>query len=412
MDLLTIQIIFSFLGLMLLAVAWLLQAGRFFRKWETLTALGYKGTWVVVFAGAVLTGNLLLLMVLVTLGSALAVQRRMQQENLLLVLAVAAEKQLPMEECVAAFAAECSGGFGWQVRRLAWSLKAGLPLAEAVQQTPNVLSWEGRLAVLFGREGELLSRSLREALRQRLDRSPQWIPLGMRLLYLLFVLMASQGVVVFSLYFIFPRLNMVIQSFDFEAPPLTQAFQSMAEFFVNHGWAWSLVLLIELLIVFYIVLTITGFLRWFPPGLGWLTRRWDAAQLLKAFALALEAGLTLDVALAGLQQIYPRASVRNRLSAVRQDIQAGNPWWQALVRQRLLLPTEVHVLELAQQVGNLPWAMREMSSSCERRLHYRMSALSEILFPLAVFLSSVPIILMAFASLLPLIEMVDQMASQ
>ena len=71
---------------------------------------------------------------------------------------------------------------------------------------------------------------------------------------------------------------------------------------------------------------------------------------------------------------------------------------------------ELGLLQAAQRVGNLPWAMTEMADSVRRRLAYRVQAAAQMLFPLVVILLGLMVMFIVVALFLPLITLIQRLA--
>ena len=68
------------------------------------------------------------------------------------------------------------------------------------------------------------------------------------------------------------------------------------------------------------------------------------------------------------------------------------------------------ILQAAQRVGNLPWRCGEMADSNRRRLAYRVQALLQMCFPLAVFVYGAIVCFIAVAVLLPLTALIYRLS--
>ena len=68
------------------------------------------------------------------------------------------------------------------------------------------------------------------------------------------------------------------------------------------------------------------------------------------------------------------------------------------------------MLQAAQRVGNLPWALTEMADSVRRRLAYRVQAAVQLLFPPIVILMGLAVTFIVVALFLPLIALIQRLA--
>ena len=103
--------------------------------------------------------------------------------------------------------------------------------------------------------------------------------------------------------------------------------------------------------------------------------------------------------------------VRRRLRKVLREVREGADWVASLRGQGLINQADAAVLSSAQRVGNLPWALRETSSSAERRLSYRLQFWLQILFPVVVMAMGTMVFFYAVAYFMPLVRLIEALAT-
>src|SRR4051794_6557259 len=67
-----------------------------------------------------------------------------------------------------------------------------------------------------------------------------------------------------------------------------------------------------------------------------------------------------------------------------RGVRWGGDWLDVLRAEGLIRAADAAVLDSAQRAGDLAWAFREVAEGAERRLNYRLQALSQALFPAVV----------------------------
>ena len=90
----------------------------------------------------------------------------------------------------------------------------------------------------------------------------------------------------------------------------------------------------------------------------------------------------------------------------------GGDWCESLRRHGLIRQPELAILQAAQRVGNLPWALTEMADSVRRRLAYRVQAVAQLLFPPIVILMGLVVMFIVVALFLPLISLISKLAGE
>jgi type II secretory pathway component PulF len=160
----------------------------------------------------------------------------------------------------------------------------------------------------------------------------------------------------------------------------------------------------------YAILRYWGWIDLDLPGVGRLVRRFHSAQVLDSLGMVALQKRPLAEGVAALAASYPKYDIRRRLAQTEVDIRAGRDWCESLRRHGLLQPADQAILQAAQRVGNLPWALREMAESSRRRLTYRVQALAQAAFPPLVILLGLVVMFIMVALFLPLITLIQRLS--
>jgi len=327
-----------------------------------------------------------------------------ERRALLWALAVAAEKEIPLEQAARSFADERVVQIGVRVSRLADLLESGVPLPAALDLTRNPLPADALLAARLGLATGRLGPALRMSLRHSdfFDRMMREV-LG-RFLYLVGVLLAGMLVVGFTMLKIVPVFVKMFEEFELELPALTQFNIALAE-----GANYVLPLLCPVMLVVVLVV-ISYFVRWSRyelPGFNWIWLRSDAALVMRSLSWTVELGRELGPALRLLAVQYPRPSVGRRLERAAAGVEQGMHWCDALRSVRLLTWTDVAVLKAAERVGNLGWALEEMSEGSLRRWALRWRILVNVAFPFLILALGMVVSVIVVGLFIPLVALIQ-----
>ena len=142
------------------------------------------------------------------------------------------------------------------------------------------------------------------------------------------------------------------------------------------------------------------------PGITWLRRRLHAAALLDTLATFTRADRPITEGIAALAQSYPVASIRTRLARAVGDLAGGADWCASLARRRLISDFDRGVLEAAQRVGNLPWAMAEMAEGNRRRHTTRAIAMIQTAFVAILLCYGLFVFLLFVGNFMPLVKLI------
>lgn len=332
--------------------------------------------------------------------------RRMERRSLLWLLALSAERELPLPVAARAFAAERCDSVGRSAVRLAEVLEAGIPLPDALEMSRNRMPADAAIATRLDYEKGSLGGAMLDAARDGANRYRMWRPLFEKAMYFVMLFFVTFGVFSFLMVRVVPAFRKIFEDFDLELPLLTQAVISASSGFATAGFVWGPLLGLFVLCLPMMALYYIGWLRWEPGPVRWLTRPFHRATLLKSLARAVETGSPLNHALKLLGQWYPRRYIRQRLAIALDRVEGGEHWCDALVGVHLLRRSDAGVLRAAERVGNLPWALREMATRNLRRLESQANVLNNIVFPVLVLLYAIPIALVVVGLFLPLVSLI------
>ena len=332
--------------------------------------------------------------------------RLAEQNALLAMLAIAAEKQVPLADGVEAFADEWGGQFGNQATSFARLLRTGLPLADCMERERGLVSPTALLIARVGTEVGMLGPALREEARSNTVQQPAWQTLATRIFYLFSVLFVAQTTLVFMLLQVLPKLSNVFAGFTTQLPAATQWLLDLSVS-TRLVQVSIVVLVVELLILLYFTLSFLGLAPWGVPILDRFTRRLDTVVLLRAFAWTTQRQLPLVRTIDLLARWHPKFWVRRKLAGTQRDLALGIGWRDSLRSRGLIGASDAAVLAAAERVGNLTWALRELADSGERRLAYRLQGFVQWLYPFVIIWLGLLAYAFVTAYFLPLVQAIE-----
>lgn len=328
--------------------------------------------------------------------------RESRREALLRLVALAAERQIPLVPLVSAFQDET----GWRrLGKFTARLESGQSLAAAAQATGRILPEHAYVALMAGEQTGALATALTDAAAGRRAQQALWTQVGEKGLYLALVMLFAINIIVFQMIKIVPSLARIFEDFNTELPAMTQRVIDWSAWLAVSGLAGALVLVcmtgMLLLAMHYM-----GWIRLRIPLFGRLTDGLEFATVLRALALATGRDESLIQVLTRLAKHHPRYFMRSRLWRVVRDINDGRNWIDSLRAKRLVGHAEAGVLHSSERVGNTPWALRHMAESMERRVLYRLRTLSQVLFPLAILAIGGVVFFYVVGLFLPLVKLI------
>jgi type II secretory pathway component PulF len=332
---------------------------------------------------------------------------RANQYELVVSLAVSAERSIPLIPAVEALAVERWGLARRRTEKLAGLLRAGWTLPDALAQVPGLVPRRVLVLVRMGYASDLLAASLREALAERETFSGLKMQAAARLAYLGACLLYATVLISFTMVKIVPSFYKIFQDFGMELPWLTRAVIGVSAdcgFFLLLGF-----LLAGMLAVLLLVLWRLDAVPFRLPLLGCGVWRLHAATVLEALALWVRNARPLPEAIALLARWYPRWPVRRQLEGVLADLNAGGDWGASLLRHELIGRADLAVLHAAQKAGNLSWAFGELADGRRRRLAFRLQTLLQCLFPFVILVYGLAVMVFVVAFFIPLVRLISSL---
>ena len=220
----------------------------------------------------------------------------------------------------------------------------------------------------------------------------------------------ASGVALFMVLRITPAFQKIFDEFGCELPRITQFTLATTHFVAHFGFILVPLFLVLILWFFALCFQYMTGIRWNLPLVNRLARRLDTAVILEALALAAKRNVPFQGKIETLARWYPVGAIRKRLSGVLEDMRSGVDWSRSLALHGLIKPAELAVFEAAGRAGNLAWALREMAESSRRRLNYRLHNVVQVLFPMAVVVFGVMVMVFVVSYFMPLIGLIDALS--
>jgi type II secretory pathway component PulF len=341
----------------------------------------------------------------------LRMRRASQQNALLWLLTVSAERSMPLGPALDALSRERGGGFGRRTKRLAELLAAGAPLPDALDLCPGLLPAYTLPMIRIGSQTGALADALRQAADVNNQNAPLFMSVVGKISYLLLLPFFGVLVLSFVMVWIIPKFQAIFHDFGTRGlPPMTQALVQASYFFINYWYLFLPLILFGAWLLGYMVARYFGLTLWDMPPLDRLAGRLDSARILDALAVVARQRRPLAEGIATLALSYPKRNIRRRLTLAAFDIEAGGDWADSLARRDLIRQADHAVLQAAQRANNLPWAMQEMADSARRRFFYKLQAIIQAVFPAGVICFGLVVMFIVVALFLPLVNLIQKLA--
>ncbi len=314
---------------------------------------------------------------------------------------------MPLSPVLDAFADERRWWLSARARHMANLLRGGMTLPEAIDRCPGLLPREAAMTIRVGYQAGALPQALHEAAGSQVSHDGLWHQLIGRIMYLVFLVFFASQILVFVMLKIVPQFKKIFDDFGVQLPSITTLMIAASNAFAAYWWIFGLPLLLLWLLVLHAILRYIGWIAWDPPILRRLTRRFHTQAVLRTLAVVAERQQPMPEGIAAMAQRYPAGWIRRRLRQVQADVEAGRCWSESMAARGLISQADRAVLDAAQRVGNLAWALREMAASNMRRLVYRLNVAVQLLFPAAIVAFGLLEAVFVFGCFMPLVALIQ-----
>lgn len=295
-----------------------------------------------------------------------------------------------------------------KVYRVAAALEHGRPLYAALRVAPGVAARETLLAAAVGESTGQLGLCLRNAPRWRL--APLWLEAAPRLIYPLMLLVGVNVIFTFLMIFIIPKYQKIFADLHVALPESSELIFSVGQTVYSQPGlivlgTFAAVVLVSLPIAFPAV-------RWHFPLIGGLYRMHTRGRVLRMLALLLDAGKPLPRALVVLAESgYFPPAVAWRIEWARLKVEQGEPLADSLHLAGLLPASMIPLLNAATRARNVSWALTELGDALGKRSVRTARRIVMAVFPITVFVCGVLVGFVAFGMFVPLVTLISEVGS-
>lgn len=308
--------------------------------------------------------------------------------------------------------------YAWGRRRrklkdMCEELRDGAEPEEVFDHAGLVSSLEGAQLATGLKTGKL-PQVLNEILRRRTEFASQLPHMQnpiVAVLYLWLVVLVMYCVTGFISYWITPKFKRIFDDFGTELPRATKLIIQASDMFAD-TWVLGvpMILLALGLLTALALLPVTGGLSGLRERFAYFWPRICLPDVLRALALAAEAGIPFEEAFIPFVRRQLRVPLHNRLVRVQEIVRDGGDCWIGLGDEKLLRPAEAQFLRSAQRAGNLPWALETLSTRFEQRWQFWMLFCFEFVQPVVVLTIGLITAFIAVAYFLPLVKLINDLS--
>ncbi len=311
------------------------------------------------------------------------------QRSLLQLLAIAHQERLDTATLVSNYSDEHRGVWRYRLRRLAARLRAGMPLVDAIEQTPEVLSDQQTLAIRFATQTGTLTQTYHELLdRQRDSQHLARVTLARSIAYGVALLVVVTVVISFLIVFIFPTMKKIAEEFEG-----TFALTPMRPLIIASDVVGAYISLVFLMLMIALCMWCVAPVRrsvrqQFASWWTHFSTSSRSAELLRLLSLSVDAGRPISGSLSILGRYHFDSLVRRRLLFARNEVELGADPWQCLHDAKFLNKKEAEAIRLSPDNHFQAWTLRQLAEARENAVADRFERFATIAQPAIVLFFS------------------------
>lgn len=293
--------------------------------------------------------------------------------------------------------------FNKRLGKVVEKIKSGETLAMSLKAVPRVVSPEVLLAISLGEPTGKLGLCLEKTPSWNQDFF--WIHTLPRLAYAMAIILFTICISTFQTVFIVPKFQKIYQEFQAKMPEPSEWFFRFSNLLARF---WFLLIPAVLCLIGLILLPILmPRIRWRFPLVGRIYRVHVQGNFLSMLGISMLTQEVMPWVLGFLKgsSYFPKPAMR-QIDDLACRMEKGEPF-SASMRESGWVPSHmVPLLESAQRVGNLPWALSEAGTQRNRLAFVSSQRLTFTLFPILLLILGLVVGFIAVAMFLPLVELI------
>ena len=293
--------------------------------------------------------------------------------------------------------------FNKRLGKVVEKIKSGETLEISLKANPGVVSPEVMLAISLGEPTGKLGLCLEKTPSWNQDFF--WIHTLPRLAYAVAIILFTICISTFQTVFIVPKFQKIFQEFQAKMPLPSEWFFRFSNLLARF---WFLLIPAVLCLIGLILLPILiPRVRWWFPLVGRIYRVHVQGNFLSMLGISMLTQEVMPWVLGFLKgsSYFPKPAMR-QIDDLASRMEKGEPF-AASMRESGWVPSHmVPLMESAQRVGNLPWALSEAGTQRNRLAFVSSQRLTFTLFPILLLILGLVVGFIAVAMFLPLVELI------
>jgi general secretion pathway protein F len=226
------------------------------------------------------------------------------------------------------------------------------------------------------------------------------------------VLMAAIGILLISVLMVavVPKVTAIFESLDRALPWYTQVLIAVSTFLAGYWWLMAMLISGGVWWFRRWKKTVEGRLKWDTlclkaPIFGRLLQMLAVARFSKTLATLLAAGVPLLKAMEIVKNVLDNALLEKVVQEATGSIREGESIAEPLKRSGQFPPIVTHMIAVGEKSGQLEQMLESVAEAYDAQVETNVQALTSLLEPLMIVVMGAAVGFIAFAIMMPLIQM-------
>jgi general secretion pathway protein F len=319
---------------------------------------------------------------------------------------------VPLVEAIGTLASQQPAGFASILLKVQDRLSAGVSLATAMREQPAVFDPMDAALAEVGETAGTLDVVLARLAEFKENRAAARGRVGTALIYPAVVFCVAISVSVLLMTFVVPKLLASLIESGRPIPAVTRLVKLVSDVLIEDGWIIGLVLIAGVIAVGWALSTVRGRQTWDRwvlriPVLGPAVRKQAIARIAVILSTLMHGGIEFVRAVKIARESTDNSVIAAALASAESAVTSGTDLAAAVAKTGAFPPMVVQMFAVGQQSGRLEEMLDRLAADYERQARAMTARLTAILEPALILFMVVLVGIIAFATLLPMLEAAD-----
>jgi len=316
---------------------------------------------------------------------------------------------IPLLEALDTLAAQHRGAFRTAILKVRDRVEAGVGLAVAMSEQPEVFDAASVRLVEVGENAGTLDEVLAEVAEFKMQLAAFKDRISTALLYPVFLACFGLAAAIFLMTWVLPPLLDSLQETLPQLPWPTRVAKGLSDLLIDYGLWLGLAGLLFLVVIKLWLATESGQRIWHRfllrlPLIGNLLRKQAVARVAMIVASLIRGGVLLPTAVHLAARSTTNSVMREALFDAEKNMSAGEELALSLERSGVFPPLAVRFFSVGQESGRLEEMLQKLAGDYNAQVSTAAARLTALVEPIMILILAVAVGFLLLATILPILE--------